>query len=99
MVPLEKQPDVQLTVGIGVWAEQWEAVPITGAMQNVILICDLKTLTQSFIVHGTLPKGFLFPSQCSCFSSLKLPVFYYGFIFQFSLKNDFEPILHSTPTV
>lgn len=51
MVPLEKQPDIQLTVGTRVWAEQWEAVPITRAVpmsrvvQNVRLNCDLKTLT------------------------------------------------------
>lgn len=51
MVPLEKQPDIQLTVGTRVWAEQWEAVPIARAVpmsrvvQNVRLNCDLKTLT------------------------------------------------------
>lgn len=35
MVLLEKQPDVQLTVGIRVWAEQGEAVLISGAVQSV----------------------------------------------------------------
>lgn len=62
MVPLEKQPDIQFTVGTRLWAEQREAVPIIRAVliirvvQNISLICDLKTLTLLEYI-ALLPKG------------------------------------------
>lgn len=46
MVPLEKRPDVQLTVGTRVWAEQREAMPITWAV----------SITRAVLITRAVPK-------------------------------------------
>lgn len=63
------------------------------------MICDLKPLTQKVRVHGTSAQGCLFPLPVQLISSSKRLVLYCGSVFQLSLKNDFELILHGTPAI
>lgn len=50
-------------------------------------------------MHRTPAQGCLFPLPVQLISSSKRLVFYCGSVFQLSLKNDFELILHGTPAI